>query len=1001
MLRKLFSYFTLPLLLLLSNSSGNSAPQSAAKSPGGETGTLEKLIVASGNVVMDLDLNRLTGSGSGTQQSKLESVRFDVGPNSFFTVLVFNNALRGPDLGSMGLIWGNSRVLPEPLNASASQLVIEKLASDAGFDLAVRDGKTGFVFFNIEGNLYEYDASTRLLSIKSGKLLISEELARKLGRPADTGVVIGNISISTNMYPIEVTTVVNGANQSSVLPARRGPEVPNFVPGPDVIVGDLPSMASFGSSGSQVGLAVGTTSCNNGDQNLNWFALTAVDHPVIPQNLYRMSGGATNNDRFEQVGQSWLKHAFTALTQNACGFGCNGVGGTHLGVGCSDPYSANLNADQGGTSTADGLGSRAWVNPFTGAYPSTSANHSHHSHNGVAHRILVESADLNTTLNPGATYYAEAQYVTPHEYAWCQTHAGQCNMYNNASYRRFIVSGTTSFSFSPSGSTIRTTPAIDAWRLATASIPAPETQAVIVTIEPVPGVDGRAFIAYRVTNPSAGVWHYEYAINNQNLDRGIQSFSVPLGTGITISNLGFHAPLNHVGIADDGTTGSAGISNAAWTSNQTASDVSWSSETFAQNPNANALRWGTLYNFRFDSNRPPLAANATIGFYKTGAPVTVAIQAPAPDGAPTPSPTPTASPGITPTPTATATATPTATATATATATPTATATATATAIATATSTPTATATGTSTPIATPTLPPPSPTITPPPMTPPPTPTSPTPTPTLTPTPSPSPIPPAQPNNLSTRMQVQTGDNVGIGGFIITGSAPKHVLVRAIGPSLTQSGVPNALADPVLELHGPGGFATINNDNWRDDPVQEAAIIATGIPPTNNLESAIDTTLNPGAYTAVVRGKNNSSGVALVEVYDLSQAVSAKLANISTRAFVSTGDNIVIAGFVLGGHSGDDKVIVRGLSPAGVANPLADPTLELRDANGVLIGSNNDWQDDATQAAGLTGAGLAPPNPLDAAIMATLPPGLYTALLAGRNNGTGVGLVEVYDLGSP
>jgi hypothetical protein len=250
-------------------------------------------------------------------------------------------------------------------------------------------------------------------------------------------------------------------------------------------------------------------------------------------------------------------------------------------------------------------------------------------------------------------------------------------------------------------------------------------------------------------------------------------------------------------------------------------------------------------------------------------------------------------------------------------------------------------------------------------------------------------------------MRVQTGDNVGIGGFIITGSAPKHVLLRAIGPSLTQSGVPDALADPVLELHGPGGFATINNDNWRDDPVQQAAILATGIPPTNNLESAIDTTLNPGAYTAIVRGKNNTSGVALIEVYDLSQAVAAKLANISTRAFVSTGDNIVIAGFVLGGNSGDDKVVVRGLGATGVANPLADPTLELRDANGALIGSNNDWQDNATQAAGLTAANLAPPNTLDAAIMATLPPGLYTALLAGRNNSTGVGLVEVYDLGSP
>ena len=125
------------------------------------------------------------------------------------------------------------------------------------------------------------------------------------------------------------------------------------------------------------------------------------------------------------------------------------------------------------------------------------------------------------------------------------------------------------------------------------------------TIEPAPGVDGRAFIAYKVTNPSAGVWHYEYAIYNQNLDRGIQSFSVPLGCGITLSNLGFHAPPNHPGIANDGTQGSAGYSNAPWTSNQTASALTWSSETFAQNQNANAIRWGTLYNFRFDSDRPP------------------------------------------------------------------------------------------------------------------------------------------------------------------------------------------------------------------------------------------------------------------------------------------------------------------------------------------------------------------------------------------------------------
>jgi hypothetical protein len=253
-------------------------------------------------------------------------------------------------------------------------------------------------------------------------------------------------------------------------------------------------------------------------------------------------------------------------------------------------------------------------------------------------------------------------------------------------------------------------------------------------------------------------------------------------------------------------------------------------------------------------------------------------------------------------------------------------------------------------------------------------------------------------------MQVQTGASVGIGGFIITGSAPKHVLLRAIGPSLAGSGIPNALADPVLELHGPGAFVTITDDNWRDDPAQEAAIIATGIPPTNNFESAIDATLAPGNYTAIVKGKNNTSGVALVEVYDLNQLVG-KLGNISTRAFVSTNSNIVIAGFILGNSGGNDRIVVRGLGPsltaAGVPNALADPVLELRDSNGVLLTSNNDWQDNPVQASELTAAGLAPTNDLESGIAATLPPGAYTALLAGLNNGIGIGLVEVYDRGGP
>ena len=178
----------------------------------------------------------------------------------------------------------------------------------------------------------------------------------------------------------------------------------------------------------------------------------------------------------------------------------------------------------------------------------------------------------------------------------------------------------------------------------------------------------------------------------------------------------------------------------------------------------------------------------------------------------------------------------------------------------------------------------------------------------------PSAFPPgtAQAINLSTRMRAQTGDNVAIGGFIITGTVPKHVLLRAIGPTRVQSGIANALPDPVMELHGPGTFATITNDNWRDDPVQEAAILATGIPPANNLEAAIDALLNPSAYTAIVKSTNNNTGVGLVEVYDLNQGVAAKLGNISTRASVSTGNNILIAGFIVGGHSWAERSEVEG-----------------------------------------------------------------------------------------
>ena len=257
------------------------------------------------------------------------------------------------------------------------------------------------------------------------------------------------------MQPIEIDQLVNGQPQSGSMPAV------GTVPGPDVIIGELVDLVQLGNGAfnNQVGISLGTDACNKGTIDVDWLALPNNDHPFIPQNLYRMSGGATNNERFEQLGQSWGKHAFTAASSNTCNFGCNGVGGPHLGSGCSDFYSAGLNGGQ------TGIGSRAWVNPFTGSFVGATANdHSGHSHNATSHRILIDTSDLIPAQNQGATYFAEAEYIVPHEGTWCQAHPDQCNMYNNASYRRYTVSGgPTNFNFVGAGSTVREQPAIEAW----------------------------------------------------------------------------------------------------------------------------------------------------------------------------------------------------------------------------------------------------------------------------------------------------------------------------------------------------------------------------------------------------------------------------------------------------------------------------------------------------------------------------------------------------------
>jgi hypothetical protein len=642
-------------VLFFANASENNASQSKQNASEALNGTLQKMIVEEASVTTQLDLNGLNGSSSLV--ARPVTLHFAAAPNSFFPVLVFNDLLRGIQPGSIALALQNSSSagvnapgysdLPAALRSSLKRLTVEKLPSGQGFDLAVRDSNTGFTFFNIEGQQYNYDATARSFTITGGRLLISKQFASTLGIPSEAGSLAGTISIGAAMQPIQIDHIVRGETKSIVMPSMQHAVSPGapLVPGPDVIVGDLESVVQAGNDATSVGLGVGTVSCNNGDQPINWHPLPNTDHPIIPQNLYRMSGGADNADRFEQIGQSWMKHAFFALEEFICGT-CNTsppcVTGDQLCPGCADTYVASLNYNQ------NGIGSRAWTNPFTGAFPPSANNHSGHTHTGTSHRVTVAMSDLIPAQNQGATYFAEAQYISPTEYAWCQANPGQCNMYNNASYRPFSVSGgPTSFSFSPTGPTVRMQPAIIAWM---------GTGATVNQVEPDPGNDGIWFMGYKVTNPSAGVWHYEYALYNMNLDRSIQSFSVPVG-GANISSIGFHAPPQEPGWPNDGTFNNQGYSSTPWAVDQSVGAITWSTETFATNQNANAIRFGTLYSFRFDADQPPQAVNATVGFFKTGSPMMVAIQAPA-GGTPTPTPTATATSTATPTATPRPTPTP-------------------------------------------------------------------------------------------------------------------------------------------------------------------------------------------------------------------------------------------------------------------------------------------------------------------------------------------------------
>jgi hypothetical protein len=257
--------------------------------------------------------------------------------------------------------------------------------------------------------------------------------------------------------------------------------------------------------------------------------------------------------------------------------------------------------------------------------------------------------------------------------------------------------------------------------------------------------------------------------------------------------------------------------------------------------------------------------------------------------------------------------------------------------------------------------------------------------------------------NIAGRLFTQTGDKVGIGGFIISGNSSKRVMARAIGPSIKGSdGSPltGRLLNPTLELHDTKGSPALFNDDWRSS--QEAEIIQSGLAPTDDKEAAIVKRLEPGSYTAIIRGAGNESGIGLIELYDLSSGDSSELGNLAVRADVQTGDNVLFNGLILRGGT-PKRVVFRAIGPSipGSSGPLPgslqDPTLEVHDANGMLLDSNDNWRTSANMA-DIQSAGLAPTDDRESAILLTLSSGNYTSIVRGVNGTTGIALAEAYKL---
>ncbi|HIN80267.1 MAG TPA: hypothetical protein EYN00_04250 [Planctomycetes bacterium] len=372
--------------------------------------------------------------------------------------------------------------------------------------------------------------------------------------------------------------------------------------GCDIIVCDLYDLGSYGTQNGIYAYAVGTNSANIGDQICQWQSGNN-QHPVIGQEMFRLKDGV-----LEQIGISFLKHGFCALSQTVCTGSCQSTSCSTLGVGCSDPYSAGLNGQQ------SNLGPRSQVNAHTGFYPFPYSTPG--GSGTIFRRLQVHGTDLEPN-DPSIRYYVSSQYITADE----ANFGSMTNDDNNCSYRRVNVSNNAnrSLTFVGGNPTQQQSPGIQAWQ---DNVPA------VTIVEGRVDGEGLFLIAYNVTDNGNGTWHYEYAIFNMNSDRSGQSWSIPVPGGVAITNLGFHDVDYHSG---DGVNGVA-HSGTDWAAVNNGSTITWSCTPWASNTNANALRWSTMYNFRFDANSPPQAAVGELGLFKPGSAGNVLVDLLGPSG---------------------------------------------------------------------------------------------------------------------------------------------------------------------------------------------------------------------------------------------------------------------------------------------------------------------------------------------------------------------------------